>query len=87
MTYSKSAVDKEIAKDKRIKGREAKMIHALLKGRQKTDEPKAEKFIAYDINDEVHGTFNTKKEAMDFALARNREQGNALSISNKLWVR
>lgn len=38
--YSKSAVDKAIKQDKRIKGREAKMIHALLKGRQKEDEPK-----------------------------------------------
>jgi hypothetical protein len=37
--YSKSAVDKQIKKDKRIGGKEAKMIHALLKGRQKTDEP------------------------------------------------
>jgi hypothetical protein len=36
--YSKTAVDKEIKKDKRIKGKEAKAIHALLKGRQKTDE-------------------------------------------------
>jgi hypothetical protein len=31
--YSKEAVDREIAKDKRIKRREAKLIHALLKGR------------------------------------------------------
>lgn len=37
--YSKSAVDKQISKDKRIKGKEAKLIHALLKGRQKSDEP------------------------------------------------
>lgn len=37
--YSKSAVDKEIRKDKRIGGREAKLIHRLLKGRQQSDEP------------------------------------------------
>lgn len=37
--YSKSAVDKEIRKDKRIGGREAKAIHRLLKGRQVADEP------------------------------------------------
>jgi hypothetical protein len=38
--YSKSAVDKAIkASKKKIGGKEAKMIHALLKGRQKSDEP------------------------------------------------
>jgi hypothetical protein len=31
--YSQEAVQKEINKDKRIGGREAKRIHALLKGR------------------------------------------------------
>lgn len=31
--YNATAVNKEIAKDLRIKGKEAKMIHALLKGR------------------------------------------------------
>lgn len=31
--YNRDAVQREIVKDKRIKGREAKMIHALLKGR------------------------------------------------------
>lgn len=31
-TYDKNAVDKEIGKDPRIKGAEAKAIHALLKG-------------------------------------------------------
>jgi len=31
--YNKDAVEKEIRKDKRIKGKEAKLIHALLKGR------------------------------------------------------
>lgn len=30
--YNPSAVQKEINKDKRIGGREAKMIHGLLKG-------------------------------------------------------
>lgn len=35
--YSKEAVDREIAKDKRIKRREAKLIHALLKGRTMDD--------------------------------------------------
>jgi uncharacterized protein YbaA (DUF1428 family) len=33
--YNKDAVEKEIKKDPRIKGKEAKMIHALLKGRSK----------------------------------------------------
>lgn len=38
--YSKSAVDKAIkGSKKKIGGKEAKMIHALLKGRQKSDEP------------------------------------------------
>ncbi len=32
-TYNKEAVDKEIKKDPRIKGKEAKLIHRLLKGR------------------------------------------------------
>ena len=35
--YNKDAVDKEIKKDKRIKGKEAKAIHALLKGRTNED--------------------------------------------------
>lgn len=30
--YNKAAVEKEIRKDKRIKGKEARLIHALLKG-------------------------------------------------------
>ena len=34
MQYNESAVQKEIAKDPRIKGREAKLIKALLKGRK-----------------------------------------------------
>jgi hypothetical protein len=38
--YSKSAVDKAIKNSrKKISGKEAKLIHALLKGRQKSDEP------------------------------------------------
>ena len=32
--YNEQAVEKEIAKDPRIKGREAKLIKALLKGRK-----------------------------------------------------
>ena len=31
--YNKEAVQKEIKKDPRIKSKEAKLIHALLKGR------------------------------------------------------
>lgn len=42
-SYSKTAVDKAIASSNRggrkIRGREAKLIHALLRGRQKSDEP------------------------------------------------
>jgi len=34
--YNKDAVDKEVNKDKRIKGKERKMIHALLKGHGKS---------------------------------------------------
>ena len=36
--YSKAAVDAAIKRDPRIKEKEAKLIHALLKGRQKGDE-------------------------------------------------
>lgn len=44
--YSKSAVDKAIkGSKKKIKGKEAKKIHALLKGRQKEDEPVKEEAI------------------------------------------
>lgn len=32
--YNREAVEREIRKDRRIKGREAKLIHALLRGRQ-----------------------------------------------------
>jgi len=39
MAYSKSAVSREIAKDNRIKGREARLIHAVRRGRQVADEP------------------------------------------------
>lgn len=31
--YNREAVDRKIRKDRRIKGKEAKLIHALLKGR------------------------------------------------------
>ena len=33
-TYNEKAVEKEIAKDPRIKGKEAKLIKSLLKGRK-----------------------------------------------------
>ena len=33
--YNKEAVDKAIKRDPRIKGKEAKLIHRLLKGRGK----------------------------------------------------
>jgi hypothetical protein len=33
--YNKEAVEKMIKKDRRIKGKEAKLIHALLKGRNR----------------------------------------------------
>lgn len=36
--YNRAAVQRAIVKDKRIKSREARLIHALLKGRQKEDE-------------------------------------------------
>ena len=36
MPYNKEAVEKEIKKDSRIKVREAKLIHALLKGNRKS---------------------------------------------------
>lgn len=32
--YNKAAVDAEIRKDPRIKGKEARLIHALLRGRE-----------------------------------------------------
>lgn len=32
--YNKDAVQREITKDKRIGGKEAKLIHALLRGRR-----------------------------------------------------
>jgi hypothetical protein len=34
-TYNKDSVQKEIQKDPRIKGREARLIHSLLKGHKK----------------------------------------------------
>lgn len=34
--YNAKAVEKEIRKDPRIKGKEAKLIHALLKGNRKS---------------------------------------------------
>ena len=33
MKYNKESVQKQIDKDRRIKGKEAKAIHALLKGK------------------------------------------------------
>lgn len=54
--YSKSSVDKEIKKDKRIKGKEAKAIHAILKGRQKTDEPVKEE-TQIDEGDVIQAKF------------------------------
>lgn len=38
MPYNKEAVEKAIKKDPRIKGREAKLIHALLKGNRKSKQ-------------------------------------------------
>lgn len=35
--YNRAAVEDQIKRDPRIKGREARMIHALLKGRQRDD--------------------------------------------------
>lgn len=35
--YNYDAVQREIVKDRRIKGREAKLIHALLRGRTAGD--------------------------------------------------
>ena len=37
--YSAEAVQREIAKDRRIKPAEARLIHALLKGRDRGDAP------------------------------------------------
>lgn len=69
--YSKSAVQKEIDKSNRrggkgrIGGKEARMIHAILRGRQKSDEPTNE---STDL-EEGHGMFranlygtNTEKD-------------------------
>ena len=42
MPYSKSAVDAVIRQERRrhrISDREARMIHAILRGRQRSDEP------------------------------------------------
>jgi hypothetical protein len=52
--YSKSAVDAAIKRDKRIKGKEARMIHALLKGRQKSDEPDGD-YGPYSVQDARSG--------------------------------
>jgi len=57
--YSRAAVDKEIKKDPRIKGKEAKMIHAVLKGWRKesveaTDELTEAKKEKFAIGDNVH---------------------------------
>lgn len=55
--YSKSAVDKAIkGSRKKIGGKEAKKIHALLKGRQKEDEPKK------DVNESLKAVV-TKQNA------------------------
>jgi hypothetical protein len=55
--YNKDAVDKEIKKDPRIKGKEAKAIHGLLKGRKKTDESEGKRCGKCGSNTVV----NTKK--------------------------
>lgn len=47
--YNKDAVDKEVNKDKRIKGKERKMIHALLKGHGKSKTKNEDVENAEDI--------------------------------------
>lgn len=36
--YNADAVDAEIRKDRRIKGKEARLIHALLRGREPSNK-------------------------------------------------
>lgn len=41
--YNREAVDAEIRKDPRIKGKEARLIHALLRGREPEPQSKESK--------------------------------------------
>lgn len=87
--YNKDAVDKEIKKDPRIKGKEAKAIHGLLKGRQKTDETKLDEISAKTAKsyaakaDAEHKKMSDNRPSPeDFQHSRkrsNREKGVALA--------
>lgn len=69
--YNKDAVDKEIKKDPRIKGREAKSIHAFLKGRT----PK-NKVTSEDTPGATDADRNPSMER-DARKGRNRPQSDA----------
>lgn len=81
--YSKSSVDKAIkGSRKKIGGKEAKMIHSLLKGRQKSDEPIKEEVKS--IKEEIAKNLYTKyaaiaeSEKQAWVDALNEEQFNIL---------
>lgn len=61
--YNKDAVDKEIKKDPRIKGKEAKAIHGLLKGRTK-EKTKVTEGVLDDQDDDG---FMAKRQLYDLA--------------------
>jgi hypothetical protein len=61
--YNKDAVDKEIKKDPRIKGKEAKAIHGLLKGRTK-EKAKVTEGVLDDQDDDG---FMAKRQLYDIA--------------------
>ena len=84
--YNKGAVDKEIKKDRRIKGKEAKAIHSLLKGRTPRKED-VELEEAADFEKMSKELLKHKSKGIEFekaaAFARVMFMNSSLHVQDK----
>ena len=84
--YNKGAVDKEIKKDRRIKGKEAKAIHSLLKGRTPRKED-VELSEAPDLMKMSKELLKHKDKGVDYekaaAYVRAIHNHSAVSVQDK----
>jgi hypothetical protein len=87
--YNKGAVDKEIKKDRRIKGKESKAIHSLLKGRTPRKED-IELDEAADFEKISNELLKHKKKGIEFekaaAFARVMFMNSSLSVQDKAFM-
>jgi hypothetical protein len=91
--YNKGAVDKEIKKDRRIKGKEAKAIHSLLKGRtprKEEVEPIAENYrtlATHGMGAETKNSINVGRD-VDYYEPKNgdKRQGRITKMTRSGYV-